>query len=439
MTYNRYEQEKITEKYCNLVDFSYIIIEQNKKRQLIHGMGLSFFAQTEEKMKIKNTLIKTVIILTALILLSYIPIVFADTVSDLNNQKKDLEEQKKETQSELNTVTKDKSSALKEIEKLNTQINGYEDEIEKLNGQIANLNTRITESQQKLDQATEEYATQEDLLNKRLVTLYKAGETTYLDFILSSKNVTDFLSNYHLASKLASHDLELLARIEQQKKEIEAAKNELEDNKSQVTAAKKEQQAKANSLAAAKNQKETQASKLSAEEKQLKEELEQINKEQRAVDAKIAQITQSNNGGSSTGNPGQPSASGFIKPVTGYSITTGYYGYVGHTGVDYSGSGIHLKPVMAVKDGTVVISEALKRSNGTYYSYGEYIVIDHGNGLSTLYGHGEPGSRKVQAGQRVSQGQTIMQVGTTGNSTGYHLHFSVLVNGKYVNPTPYLP
>ena len=134
-----------------------------------------------------------------------------------------------------------------------------------------------------------------------------------------------------------------------------------------------------------------------------------------------------------------PSSSGYIRPVVGYSITTGWMGYSGHTGVDFSGSGISGKPVLAAKAGTVVTSTALRNSNGTYRSYGEYIVINHHDGTMTLYAHGAPGSRLVIPGQTVSQGQQIMSVGTTGNSTGYHLHFEVRVNGRPVNPTPYLP
>ena len=95
--------------------------------------------------------------------------------------------------------------------------------------------------------------------------------------------------------------------------------------------------------------------------------------------------------------------------------------------------------MLAVKDGTVVTSTALKNPNGTYRSYGEYIVISHGDGTMTLYAHGAPGSRLVSPGQTVKQGQQIMSVGTTGNSTGYHLHFEVRINGRPVNPSPYLP
>ena len=97
------------------------------------------------------------------------------------------------------------------------------------------------------------------------------------------------------------------------------------------------------------------------------------------------------------------------------------------------------KNVVAVKDGTVVKSLALKRSDGSYRSYGEYIVINHHDGTMTLYAHMLEGSRKVSKGDNVVQGQVIGTVGNTGKSTGTHLHFEVLIKGSPVNPIPYLP
>lgn len=128
----------------------------------------------------------------------------------------------------------------------------------------------------------------------------------------------------------------------------------------------------------------------------------------------------------------------FIKPVNSY-ITTGMYYSSGqyHGAVDFGAAGINGAPVYAVADGYVVTSTRL---NG---SYGNYIIIAHYNGLYTLYAHGQDGSRKVSAGQTVKKGQQIMNVGSTGNSTGPHLHFEVRTSpGTYsnrVDPRNYLP
>ena len=135
------------------------------------------------------------------------------------------------------------------------------------------------------------------------------------------------------------------------------------------------------------------------------------------------------------------SVGGYTFPVKGCSLSNirnrSYPSYAGHTGIDIN-VGVKGKSVVAAKDGVVIVSEALRSSSGAYKSYGEYIMIKHSNGTVTLYGHLKAGSRKVKVGQKVSKGQVIGTVGSTGNSTGTHLHFEVRVNGNPVNPYRYL-
>lgn len=135
------------------------------------------------------------------------------------------------------------------------------------------------------------------------------------------------------------------------------------------------------------------------------------------------------------------SVGGYAFPVKGCSLSNirnrSYPSYAGHTGIDIN-IGVKGKSVVAAKDGVVITSEALRSSNGSYISYGEYIMIKHSNGTVTLYGHLKAGSRKVKVGQKVKKGQVIGTVGSTGNSTGTHLHFEVRVNGNPVNPYKYL-
>ena len=148
----------------------------------------------------------------------------------------------------------------------------------------------------------------------------------------------------------------------------------------------------------------------------------------------------SSSGGSSTGG-GAVSSSGFIYPVpSAYSRITTYMYYSSgqyHGAVDFGSAGINGQPVYAVADGVVVTAKALN------YSYGNYVIIAHYNGLYTLYAHGQAGSIRVSEGQRVTQGQQIMNIGSTGNSSGPHLHFEVRVSpGTYDcrrNPMNYLP
>ena len=396
----------------------------------------------------KKVILKIGTILLITIFIAQSNIAIAATKTELNQSSSETDKKIEEAKEQLEGIQSEKSETMKQVEELTYQISEYQNQIDDLDNQMDDLNAKIEEAQNNLNKAQEDYTKQEQLLEERLIVSYESGETSYLDFLLSSDSITELISNYYLITELATTDAELLESIQKQKEEIENAKQTLESDKKELESAKASKQSVATQLQNSKNQKDAYAAQLTAEEKQTQSELEQFEQDKREIQAELARIAaqeeaarkaQENNGGSSNNISNNPSASGYIRPIVGYSITCGWYGYAGHTGVDFSGSGISGKPILAVKDGTVVTSTALKNPNGTYRSYGEYIVISHGDGTMTLYAHGAPGSRLVSPGQKVKQGQQIMSVGTTGNSTGYHLHFEVRVNGRPVNPTPYLP
>lgn len=411
----------------------------------------------------KDTLKKIgVAIIAGVIITSNVSISLATSKSELNAEKKDIQQQIDEANDDLRSVKTQKSQTLQEIEKIDDQISEYQNQINDLEDKIDEIKGNIEKAENNLKESEAEYKKQQELLDSRLVAIYESGDVSYLDVLLSSTSLTDFISNYYLVSELATYDTELLNEIEAKKKEIENIKLELVNSKKEVETAKSSKQKTATALKDTKATKNTYVSKLSAEEKSIQDDLDQFEQDKRQIESQIREIAKaeakkaaeeaakkqqnsnsSNSGGGtsnsgSSSNPGSPNAKGFIRPVSGYSITTGFGAYKGHTGADFSGSGIAGKPIYAAKSGTVVTSKALKTSSGEYRSYGEYILINHHDGTMTLYAHGMPNSRKVSEGQSVSQGQTIMNVGTTGNSTGYHLHFEIWVNGKAVNPASYL-
>lgn len=381
----------------------------------------------------------------------------APTQSDLDEKQNQIDQTKKD----LENVKEEKSEVAKQVEELTIKISDYQSKIDDLEDEIQSLNKSIKETEEKIKQKEEEYKENKELLDARMVVLYEAGEVTFLDVLLNSEGLVDFISNYYMVTELANADTELLEKIEKEKNEIETIKATLEENKKKEEAAKNSQEEAANALKNAKAQKDKYAAELSEEEKELQAELEKFQKEKASIAAELERIANENKVNDKDNISNTPSKSGYISPIAGLTkanITCGYYGYSGHTGVDFSG-GLYGKTVRAVKAGTVVKSTTSYGSipnygsNGTYVgsysSYGEYIIIDHHDGTMTLYAHGKPGSRMVSPGQYVSQGQAIMQVGNTGNVLprptasdplrGTHLHFEVRVNGRCVNPTPYLP
>lgn len=399
----------------------------------------------------KNNILRKIeyisIILLIIMIFSNTFVVYADQKSDLKKEQSSIDKQIEETNSEIAGVKSKMSDALNQISKYNSQIGGYETEIQDLESKISILQTQITEKEANIEEQVQKYQEQKTLLDKRLVAMYETGTTSYLDMLLSSDGLADFISKYYIIEQLTEYDTELLANIEATRVKIENEKTQLETSKSQIESSKATVETKRNSLTVLVNEKNALVSNLSEEEKALQAELEQFEQDKREIQRQLeiiaAQEAAARKNGSSSNTENiiaTPSKSGYICPVPGRTkrnITTGYYGYAGHTGVDFAcSSGTS---IVAVKAGRVVTSTALRYSNGRYRSYGEYVVISHGDGTMTLYAHMLPGSRAVSVGQTVSQGQVIGKIGSTGNSTGPHLHFEVRVNGRCVNPTPYLP
>lgn len=380
------------------------------------------------------------------ILLASTNVALAATQADINsNQKKIDEAEEKQKQ-----VESDKTEAMKQVESINSKIDDYETQISDLDSKITDANTKIKEEEKKLAQAEQDYKEQEELIKKRMVAVYTSGDTSYLDVLLSSKNLTDFISSYYLVSEVTKMDAELLDKIQKQKEEIETAKKEIENNKDTLTASKTEKENVNNQLKTAKTEKDKYVAQLSDQEKELEQEIQQLKQDNAKIANEIKQAeiaykkqleelkkqqeaanSQKNNNSnnSSNSNSGKnnnsgsfttPTGSGyFMKPVSGGSISTNGYYSTGkfHGAIDYaisSGS-----PVYAAAAGVVMITDNLTSS------YGTYVVIRHANGMQSYYGHGTRGSICVSPGQIVKKGQQIMLSGSTGNSSGPHLHFEL--------------
>lgn len=402
------------------------------------------------------------IVIVAIMLLQ--TVAMAASTSDLKSQMNDNKDKIDDAKDELSDVQEQKSNTQEEINNLDSQIADYESQINELDTKITDLNTQIEESQKKLDEAQAEYDENKELAEERLVTMQESGDTSYLDFILSSDSVTDLISSYYLATELAQADTELLDGLEEERQAVEEAKTELENNKAELDNSKTTKESATAQLQVLKEEKNTEVAKLSEDEKTIQAQIDELTEANKTIDQQIKEAeariaaANKNNGGSggssSNGGSGAPagapsgsadfskvSSCGFIYPVpAGYqTITTGmnYSSGAYHGAVDFGSGGVNGQPIFAVADGTVIISTRLSGS------YGNYIIIKHDNGLYTLYAHGQDGSRTVSSGDRVSQGQQIMRVGSTGNSTGPHLHFEVRTSpGNYsnrVNPRNYLP
>ncbi|WP_341348671.1 peptidoglycan DD-metalloendopeptidase family protein [Paenibacillus sp. FSL H3-0469] len=361
------------------------------------------------------------------------------------------------------------------------QIAQVKGEMTTISGKIASTEKSLTVTATELDEAEARVASREKLLESRVRLMYTDGAVSYLDVLLSSTSFSDFLDRADSLKMIVDQDQDLLVQhkldkqtvitkkqelegqyatakqlytdLEAQRsmlKEKEAEKQELiayydeEIQNSEVLSA--EQDAKLVELASSRSALEAQKDKIKAEEAARRAAAAKAEAQRRAAlaaakAAEKAKASKSSGGDSSSVASVEEYSGGdgpYLRPV-GYARISSPFGYrthpvtheVGklHTGMDFAvpqGTSIH-----AADSGTVVLAQ-------WYSGYGYCVIIDHGGGVWTLYGHIREGGIKVSQGQRVERGQKIAESGSTGRSTGPHLHFEVRINGKPVNPMPYL-
>ena len=381
----------------------------------------------------KETLRKILIIISILILCTTLSTgSIATDISDLDKQKKEVSEELNKKNKRLEYVNEELTTALLEIQKLDDEILQYETDLNKYETQLSKLQTSIDEAIEKIDLVQEDYQTREEILRERLVEMYKAGDVTYLEVLLSSKSLTEFISSYFLMRQLVEYDNKLIEQVEREKNDLEYTKAKLEKEQKEVKTIKAKKEQTTIILNNKKTLQKAHVNKLSEEEKKLQKEIIEYKKEVYRIQSLISQVS---------GEPNlqiQYTGGDMIWPVAkeGTAITS-YYEQREHpiTGIIHYHSGIDIgnayfgTPVVAALDGYVSYA-------GWLGGYGNCVIINHGNGVSTLYGHGQAILTTLH--KEVKQGELIMEVGSTGNSTGPHLHFEIRINGYTVNPLLYV-
>lgn len=365
--------------------------------------------------------------------------VFAQTAEQ---KKNDLEDELGTVKEQQEQVTSKKRSILNEISELEGQIEEYEAQIKALNTKITNLEKSITSKQKEIKKLEKEFKEKEEAFLERMVAIYEAGQMTYLDMLLSSDSVVNFISNYYMISELAEADKTMMDSIQAQQEKIEKAKKELEDQKAEITASKREVVVKNNAITSKRNEKQEKVNSLSAEQKKLQakqEELEAgIKAAEKEIQKELEKANQQTQGGGYSGSfsgtlswPVSTSSSYWNHISSGYGQrdqpTAG--ASTNHKAVDIP---ISYQTVYAAADGYVVTASAQS-------GYGNFIMIKHSDNLYTCYGH--LSSYHVSSGQTVKRGQPIATSGDTGISSGPHLHFEVRLDGGYdsrVNPLNYI-
>lgn len=355
------------------------------------------------------------------------------TGTTLTDKQEYLKQKIDESNLVLEYVQSELSTALIQVQKLNTNIETYQSQIEELDTKINDTQQELNQNREKLEDLEKSYNENYELLGQRIVALYEAGDTSYLDVLLQSNSIVEFISNYFLITQLAEYDSNLLDKIESEKNTVELTKKVLEEKEESMKQLKAKKQQTALVLENTKTMQEVYMAQLTDEEKKVQQEIEKYSNEQRQVEAQIQAALQT-----STRYSYQYTGGQFIWPIAkeGTHVTSPFgnrehpiQGVVKlHSGLDIGGAG-YGAPVVAAADGVVTYA-------GWMSGYGNCVMIKHSDSLVTLYGHGQ--TILTTVGKQVKQGDLIMEVGSTGNSTGPHLHFEVRLNGTAVDPTTYL-
>ena len=370
-----------------------------------------------------------IVIVFVICIISIFSVVKAEEIDDLQSKQEELQNQIQDTNGQLEGVQNELSENLQQVQKLDEQISSSNTELEEINNKITQLQNTINEVESKLGVLQESYEKQKKVVEQRLVAIYEASDIEYLDVILRSRSISDFLSSYYIITQLASYDADMLEELENKKNSIEANKAKLDKSKQELATIKANQTKTAKILENTKTVRENFIAKLSDEEKQLQSTIDEYTRQYDEINAEILALAMQ---GIDTKYIGGELA----WPVPGYTRISSEYGmryhpilHVNklHTGVDISAPrGANF---IAANDG--IVTKA-----GMNTAYGNMVIIDHGGGISTLYAHGD--EILVQVGQTVKRGDPVLKVGSTGYSTGPHAHFEVRINGVVTNPMPYI-
>lgn len=369
-----------------------------------------------------------------------------DSIKAKEKEIEDARELKKQLQSNLTNVKqiKEELEASKEdltqyVTELDGQLTTIQEKIADLKGKIEEKEAEISQTQMELEAAIADQENQYDAMKKRIKFMYERGDTLYMEMIFSSESFGDMLNKAEYIEMLSSYDRKMLDEYVATRKLIELYKEELEEDKAYLEEAKagvENEEASLNALIDEKEKTITEVSNDISEKEAAIAEYEADIKAQNETIAALEKIVAEEKAKLAEENRIKYDGGMFSWPAPSYTRISDDYGnrihpILGvqqfHNGLDMAAPGG--SPILAAYDGNVVAADYSS-------SMGNYIMIDHGDGLYTIYMHAS--ALYVSKGNFVTKGQKIAAVGTTGRSTGNHLHFSVRLNGSYVSPWNYL-
>ena len=378
-------------------------------------------------------------------------VVLCGTPAYIMAEDEDLTNQLDSIQQQVNQQNAAKADAETVIGSVSEQLRQIEEQLRQATAELGTIKEQrvavendITLNERQLAEAQKRLEGRESVFYKRVRDIYINGRLSYLDVVIGSKDFSDFANRLEVLKRIIDSDITLINEIKKERAEIEAHKQKLEADRAKLVELEKDALAKQAEIEQKKAERNVVLQKAQNDRATAMQAIEELNassaqvsamlKERQAARAAAAAAAAQSSGGQGasdnwvqgTGQLGWP-VSGEITSPYGYRVHPIYGTTIYHSGIDIGVD--EGTPVHAADGGVVVWS-------GWMGGYGYAVVIDHGNGLSTLYGHNS--ELAVDEGQSVAKGQVISYAGSTGNSTGPHVHFEVRANGDPVDPMGYL-
>ena len=407
---------------------------------------------------IKRNITRTaIIILVCLLLTAVAPLgaqataisgVTSSTIQQMQNQISNAQKEREALQKSLTDIQemvkqleKEKSNLASYVTKLDQNLESIEAKITDLNLQIVEKEAMIVETQQLLEEALLQEATQNDFMQRHIKFIYEKGNARYLELFLKAESFADILNQFNYVSAMAKYDTKMLEDFIAQREYVELCKTQLDEEKALLDETKAgveaEQKALETLIAQKAAELEQYEKNITSQEQAIKEfEAELAEQTQIISQLEAAVLEEQKKILEESGAVLEYDGGAFVFPIASYTRVSSDYGwrihptlYVNkfHNGVDFAapkGTAIY-----AAYDGVVVAA--------TYSStMGNYVMINHGGGLYTIYMHAS--KLHVSKDDVVIRGEKIAEVGTTGRSTGNHLHFTVRKDGEYVSPWEYI-
>lgn len=360
-----------------------------------------------------------------------------DELDRLKKEADDLAAEQEKLAAELSSVSEQLSDYAQLKLDLDRELELKRQEVENLEAQLHQYNLLISEKQAELDELLEQQKALIERYKLRMRAVQERGDISFWSVLLSSSSFTELLTSQAMVEEISRADLQMLSALADMASEVFAAKEDLAEKKTELAGTREQLDAAQAALVQSRADADAMLTSLANDREKLRAAELQAEAEVAALSDQIAKKEQELTEAKKKEQP-QPTEKGFLFPVatSGFACVTDPYGYrtnpiTGnyqlHNGIDLAAN--RGTPIYAAKTGTVSTA-------ASGYGWGNYVVINHGDGYSTLYAHQD--YYIVSEGDTVTQGQVIGYVGSTGNSTGPHLHFTIYYNGSTVNPAGYI-